>query len=162
MRKCNLCERASNDGRMINNKDHGLLCSRCYQRVRSKAITYDLPNYGEVALSPDGKPICHICGKAYDKVLAHVWQIHEMSAYDYKLEFGLDVGKGIMSEESTELASTRLHENYDVVVVENLLEKGKSTRFTDGHKGRTKDLVSEQTRRRLVKQLKINDGRGAM
>lgn len=162
MRKCRLCDRTSNGYRIIKSKEHGMLCDRCYQRERNNSITYDLPKYGEVALNPEGKPICHICGKAFDKILAHAWQVHDINAYDYKKEFGLDVQKGIMSEESTELASTRLHENYDVAVVENLLEKGKPTRFNKGHEGRTKDLVSEQTRRRLIKQLRINDGRGAI
>ena len=61
-----------------------------------------------------------------------------------------------MSEESTELARQRNKENYDLVVEENLLKGGEETRFEENHRGRTKDQISEQTRRRLIKQLKIN------
>ena len=40
--------------------------------------------------------------------------------------------------------------NYDKVVAENLIEYGDSTRFTPGHPGRTREMVSEQTRRKLI------------
>ena len=66
----------------------------------------------------------------------------------------MDVTAGILSEESRELARKRAYENYDVVIVENLLKKGKKTRFKKGWKGRVKEKVSEQTRRALVERIK--------
>lgn len=152
--KCSLCERSSPKYRIINNKELGLLCSRCYQREKASSITHELPKYGEIALDPEGRPICHICGKAYNKILTHVWQVHELNAYEYKKKFGLDTTKGIMSEKSTKLASIRANENYEISIKENLIINGKGTRFKEGHDGRTKDLVSEQTRLRLIKQIK--------
>lgn len=115
---------------------------------------YPLPGYGEIAYSPDGKPICHICGKAYNKPLAHAWQIHGITEKEYKKEFGLDVTVGILSEESRALARKRVYENYDVAIAENLLKKGKNTRFKKGSQGRVKEKVSEQTRRALVERIK--------
>lgn len=160
MRKCSYCERTSESHKIINSKEYGMLCDRCYQRERNNPIRYEQPKYGEVSYSPEGKPICHICCKAYDKVLSHVWQVHKLSAREYKRDFGLDVIKGIMSEESTEIARQRNKENYDLVVEENLLRRGEESRFEENHRGRTKDLVSEQTRRRLIKQLRINEKKG--
>lgn len=154
MKKCNLCGDTQSK-RYINNKKHGLLCMKCYQRERKNPTVYTKPNYGEIKLNEDGKPICHICGKAYNKLLTHVWQIHGLSAREYKKEFGLDVIKGIMSEESTKIASNKAYENYDLVVKKNLIENGMKTRFIKGHKGRTKNMVSEQTLKALRKRLKI-------
>ena len=39
--------------------------------------------------------------------------------------------------------------NYESVIKKNLIINGKTTRFSLGHKGRTKDKVSEQTLIRL-------------
>ena len=66
----------------------------------------------------------------------------------------MNVTVGILSEESRELARKRAYENYDVVIVENLLKKGKKTRFKKGSQGRVKEKVSEQTRRVLVERIK--------
>ena len=157
MRRCSRCERTSESHRIIKSKEYGMLCDRCYQREKNNPITYKLPEYGEVTYSPDNKPICHICGKAFNKILSHARQVHKVSAREYKETYGLDVKKGIMSPKSTSLARQRVYENYDVSIENNLLDRGKKSRYKEGHKGRTKDQVSEQTRRRLVKQLRIND-----
>lgn len=110
-----------------------------------------MPNYGEIEYDDRGYPICHICGKSFKKLMSHVTQKHGLTALEYKKEFGLDVSKGIMCKESTELARARALENYDLVIKKNLLEKGAATRFVDGSKGRTIDKVSPQTMIRLKK-----------
>ena len=158
MRICGLCGKDETTTRIIKNKKKGLMCDACYQRDRLNPYTYTPSEYGDVSYDPDGKPICHICGKAYDKLLAHVWQVHKLSAYDYKIEFGLDVGKGIMSKESTELARKRVYENFDASVVKPLIEGGKKTRFKVGESS-TKYL-SEQSKRRLIAQLRKHERRG--
>lgn len=91
--------------------------------------------------------------------MSHVRQIHKMESREYKERFGLDVGKGIMCEESVEIARKRNLENYDVVVVQNLIKNGTYTRFAKGHVGRTKNMISEQTRQALIKRIK-GIGRG--
>lgn len=107
-----------------------------------------IPN-GEIHYDKEGKPICHICGKSFKKLLAHVWQKHRMSAYDYKKHFGLETTKSIMCKESIEIARQRNLENYDKVVKNNLIRKGENTRFKKGYKGRTKDQVSPMTAKKL-------------
>lgn len=154
MRKCKICGVDEfNTRRIINSKKlGGLFCDKCYQRESNNNKVYDLPNYGEVTYNEDGKPICHICGKAYNKILTHAWQVHKICAREYKEKFGLDVIKGIMSEESTKIARQRAFENAEVVIEKNLILGGKRTRFVKGSKGRTKDKVSAQTLKRLIKQ----------
>lgn len=127
------------------------MCDKCYQRQRNQGKKYELPKYGEVKYAPDGKVICHICGRAYKKVLTHAVQIHGITEKEYKREFGLDVGNSLMCESSKEIARQRLLENYDKVVLENLVnnENSHKTRFTKGHKGRTIEKVSHQTLKRL-------------
>lgn len=105
--------------------------------------------YGRVEYDQDGKPICEICGKSFDRLMAHARQVHEISARDYKIAHGLDIGKGICSKRSSELSRERVFENYDKVVAQNLIKNGQKTRFKKGDEGRTADKVSEQTRQNL-------------
>lgn len=104
---------------------------------------------GEIHYNKEGLPLCHICGKPFKKVLSHVWQKHNMSAYDYKKTYGLETTKSIMCKDSIELARKRNLEHYDKVVTENLVRKGQSTRFKQGSKGRTKDQISPMTHKKL-------------
>lgn len=106
-------------------------------------------SYGKIEYNQEGKPKCEICGEYFNRVSAHVRQKHEMSAKEYKLTFGFDLYKGICSKDSSEKSRDKVLENYDKVVANNLLKKGESTRFKKGCEGRTKDKVSEQTRRML-------------
>lgn len=130
-------------------------CGRCYQRRNNK--TYPLPPKGEIVLNEKGNPICHICGEAHRKLMSHVWQIHGMSAYEYKVEFGLDRHEGIMSEESAKIARQRALEHMDINE-KNLLVGGASYRFSKGFEGRTRDKVSLQTMNRLKQASFIKKG----
>lgn len=109
--------------------------------------------YGIIEYDDDGKPICEICGRSFKRVLNHVRQKHDMNEREYKLKFGFDLSKGICSEESSQATREKTLENYDRVIKDNLIKKGKKSRFKPGSKGRTKDKVSEQTRRRLKERL---------
>lgn len=110
----------------------------------------DHPYYGRIAKSPDGRLICHICGQPFVKLGSHVVQKHGMTSRQYKQMFGLEVGRGLITNEHKEHLRGCVMRNYDKVVAENLIECGDSTRFTPGHPGRTREMVSEQTRRKLI------------
>lgn len=114
----------------------------------------DSPYYGTIAYDKNGLPICHICGKSYRKVLSHVVQKHGINAREYKIMFGLEVRKGIICEETKEVLREKNKQNYDLVVAKNLLKGGEKTRFKNGGKGRMKNMVSEQTRRKLIMNIK--------
>lgn len=109
---------------------------------------------GIIEYDKSGKPICHICGKAFDRVTTHARQVHGISAREYKLKFGLDLKKGICSINSKNKSSKAVFCNYEKCINSNLLEKGKNNRFVNGCKGRTKEKVSEETRIRLKQRLK--------
>jgi hypothetical protein len=102
--------------------------------------------YGIIEYDPDGKPICEICRKSFNRVISHVRQKHEMSERDYKIQFGFDLGKGICSLESSEKSRLKALENYDLVIGKNLIANGQKSRFKKGDQGRTRDQLSEQTR----------------
>lgn len=113
--------------------------------------------YGKIEYDEDGLPKCEICGKHFKRVLTHVRQKHFMTEREYKTQFGFDLQKGICSKESSEKSRERIFENYEKCIKRNLVEGGKKSRFNEGDPGRTKDMVSEQTRLRLVERLKQPD-----
>ena len=110
--------------------------------------------YGVIEYDQEGKPKCEICGKHFDRVISHVRQMHNMSALEYKLEFGFDTSKGICSEKTAKLSREKAYQNYEKVIAENLVNKGSKTRFKTGCKGRTREQLSEQTIIRLSNQFK--------
>lgn len=104
---------------------------------------------GIIRYDSNGKPICELCGKSFNRLLCHVRQKHDLSEKQYKSRFGLDLHKGICSKESAERTRIKTLSNYDTCIKRNLVDRGEGTRFTKGHEGRTKDKISEQTLRRL-------------
>lgn len=103
------------------------------------------PVLGVKKFNTDGLPICFICGEAFHRVLIHVRQKHNMTALDYKKKFGLDVKKGIISEESKLKSRKATLANYNTVIEVNLKKRGEKTRFTKGHPGRSKEMMSMET-----------------
>ena len=108
-----------------------------------------LPAYGQLAQDSQGNYICHICGKAFKKVLSHATQKHGITASQYKRKFGLYQTKGILAPESKALARQRNLQHRSVVIDQNLISGGYSTRYNLNSKGRTKDQVCEQLRQSL-------------
>jgi hypothetical protein len=72
-----------------------------------------------------------------------------MRTREYCQIFGLNVGKGICSNEYAMKMREYAYQNYDVVISENLIKDGKRTRFRKGSEGRTREKMSEQTKRAL-------------
>ena len=94
--------------------------------------------------------------------MAHVRQVHNMNEKEYKTAFGFELGKGICSKESSELSRERTLANYDKCIGKNLIIRGKKTRFSDGHHGRTSDMVQEETRLKMVARLNTPTMKEAM
>ena len=128
------------------------LCPNC-TRMWKEHPQHDLPEPGEIKLDELGRPICHICGRAFHKLLTHAKQRHKISAEEYKTKFGLNSGKGVVSGEFREKARQNVLDNYNVGVTENLINKGTKTRFKTGHKGRTKDQVRLQAKNQLKEHI---------
>lgn len=134
--------------------------------LKQKSIKYvetDSEFYGKVIYNEEGMPICPICAsdgtnkhgktKGYKKLLGHVWQMHGVSADEYKEMYGLDKNKGILCEETRKKHRENVINNYEKVVADNLLKKGQKSRFKENNKGRTKEQVSEETRMMLANRL---------
>lgn len=109
-----------------------------------------LPEYGTLVQDSAGNYVCHICGKAFKKVLSHATQAHGITAQEYKRTFGLYSSKGILAPESKELARKRNSENSFLVVERNLKSLGQATRFKKNSQGRPKEKVCEQLRQALI------------
>lgn len=127
------------------------MCSKCYQREKNieSLPTYQLPKKGEIGYTSDGRIICHLCGKAFTRLLTHVRQYHNMNEKEYKKEFGLILYKGIISEKSRDKSRKAVLDNYEKVVLDNLVTKGESTRFKVGSEGKTREKMSLQELKRL-------------
>ena len=113
-------------------------------------------HYGEIIYDDLGLIMCHICGKGGFKALGHhVRQVHlnvVSNMQEYKEMFGLDLKKGILAESTRKAKSEAVRLNG---TLQNLFRDASiDSRFKQGSKGRTKDKVSEQTRRKLVMHAK--------
>lgn len=146
-------ECGTTEGRIINSAKYGThLCGKCYQRQDLGGKIHPIPPFATVTYDENGYPICHECGRAYKKVLTHVWQIHGLSEKEYKEKHGLFTSKGICCEETREKLRVSVSNNYDLVVAKNLHANGNGTRYKKGDPGRV--LMSPQ----LLIQLKSRGG----
>lgn len=86
---------------------------------------------------------CLVCGKKFARVCTHVRQAHDMTAREYKEYYGLDVKRGLLSEEDRAVMREHTKSNGTV----KNLQKGEKYRFK---KGETLNYErSEQTKKRL-------------
>jgi len=58
--------------------------------------------YGKLGiLETDGERIqCHICGRWYKSLSSHAWHSHGFTADEYRLEYGLNRGQSLISNET--------------------------------------------------------------
>jgi len=112
-------------------------------------------SYGKLEYNELGLPKCEICGNFFHRVASHARQKHNISAFDYKNLFGLNNNQGICSKESALKTRIKTIANFNTVIVSNLLKNGANTRFKKGYKGRTRDVVREQTRISLKKHINL-------
>lgn len=88
---------------------------------------YDLPDFGKVEYAENGDAICHICGKAFRKLGAHIWNGHHITMRDYCTKFGLLYRTNKASNLDYRLNMKNIQKDY--CITDNLLEKGKATRI---------------------------------
>ena len=65
------------------------MCQTCYKYMKNGGIWHPLPAFGTVAYDEDGKPICHVCGMALDKLIEHTKRKHGLNSEEYREKFGL-------------------------------------------------------------------------
>lgn len=104
--------------------------------------------FGKIDYDHNGKVICDLCGRSFHKMSRHLKSIHKTTAQKYRRTFGLDRCAALMSKQSQINAKERVKRDWDVVV--GALDRSRDeTMFKEGNKGRTKDRVREQTRKRM-------------
>ena len=135
------------------------LCSNCIKMYREHPVN-PLPPAGEIVYDEQLRPICHICGRAYNKLMSHARLKHDLTAIEYKKLFGLNTTQGIISPITADILRRHVDRNYDAVVKENLMVCGVDTRFEKGSKGRTKEKLSLQALKGL-KNRKGKDEKGS-
>jgi hypothetical protein len=63
--------------------------------------------YGRLEIV-DGRVVCHVCGRAFGHLGAHVAWTHDMSADEYRKKFGLNRGTGLIGPELTKKRQSRV------------------------------------------------------
>jgi hypothetical protein len=122
--------------------------------MKLKTLNNKCMSYGIIEYNEEGLPKCEICGGHFKRVVSHVRQKHEMNEKEYKKQYGFDLRKGICSKESAEKTRIETLKNYNKCISRNLISKGEVTRFKKGCQGRTRAMLSEQTKIRLKERLK--------
>lgn len=111
------------------NDTTGKYCQACYNYLRKHPEgVYSLPSKGEVRYAPNGDPICHICGMAYAKLGNHIFNKHKLSQNEYREQFHLYRNTKLTNNDYRKKMSDYNKKYSELVVKENLLEKGKKTR----------------------------------
>lgn len=67
----------------------GKLCCSCKAYIRRGGVWHPLPPYGTVVYDEMGKPICHVCGMSFDKLVEHTIRKHALDSAEYRQKFGL-------------------------------------------------------------------------
>lgn len=80
MKKCEKC------GVVI---PYGKLCCSCRTYMRKGGVWHTPPKHGTVAYDIEGRPICHICGMAFEKLIEHTKRKHGLDTVAYRQQFGL-------------------------------------------------------------------------
>lgn len=106
---------------------------------------------GIVYYDKNGKIICPICERSFSKLISHVIQKHNMSGKEFRLKHGFCVGFSFMSKEAKEKAREANLKNYDKVVINNLINGGKETRFKGIRGNKPVHVITEQRRNIIAK-----------
>ena len=77
----------------------------------------------------NGKCVCALCGKAFDRLLAHVRQNHAINAEEYRKEYGFCKGFAFISFISAEKTRLKTLNYLKQHGKEELIAKGMKTRF---------------------------------
>jgi len=70
---------------------------------------------------------CLICGKLFTRPVSHVWQVHKLSAREYKQMHGLDIKRGIATKEYKEKMRDHVFANGTVNNLSFILKKDTNT-----------------------------------
>lgn len=127
--------------------DDQLLCDSCY-KILIKHPVNTIPDKGEVFYDEQGRMVCHICGRAYDKLTQHIKQIHNIGPVEYREMFGLNRTFKLTSERYKQKCRENINEQK--ISMLRHFEKGSNT--LEG--GTTPNNASKKRRVQYVKNRK--------
>lgn len=110
-------------------------CRGCYEYFRKGGKVWPIPALGTVQHDPDGKVICHFCGRSYTRLGSHAKESHGMTIKEYKERAGL-----CANAKTTEAvySSTMSAHAYENGMDQKLIESGKGTRIKKGETDKRK------------------------
>lgn len=153
MKLCSKCNKPIERTQHANNVKYCHACRSMAYSYREYRREWQRQKHAQIAKIATGKVQCLVCGLWYKKPLTHVWQARGLNEKQYKEAHGLE-RKGIVADSTKEKLQEAVQDNYDRVVRQNLLQKGKPTRYKKGDKTLGKYQRSQQTLERLSKQFK--------
>lgn len=124
----------------------GKLCVSCRNYIKKGGVWHELPPYGEVRYDDEGRPICHVCGMAFDKLIEHTIRKHGLDSLSYRQTFGLML--------SARLTGPKYHEKMRQHVAEKPTYKVNFETTHNGekrHKSGRSPGWSEQERKARMK-----------
>ena len=77
----------------------GKLCRTCSNYIKRGGVWHVLPPHGVVAYDIEGRPICHICGMSFNKLIEHTKRKHGLDTVAYRNLFGLMVSARLTGPE---------------------------------------------------------------
>ena len=131
---CKVC------GKPLPNARYRTYCSKKCRKLRNNneqnnsgySTDWQRKKRDKIASVPDpNKCQCLICGKWYVQVCSHVYQVHHMTAREYRERFELEVRRGIIPDWYRKIKGDIALDNETY----KNLEKGVKYRFKKGEKG---------------------------
>lgn len=104
--------------------DDKLLCDNCHKLFINHPVN-EIPNKGEITYDERGRIICHICGRAYDKLTSHIKQAHKIDSNEYKERFGINRTFSLTSESFKTKCRENVNKN-DAIKRLKHFEKGEA------------------------------------
>ena len=111
-------------------KTYGGYCQSCWRYfVKEGKTIYPKPKYGQVFYNEHNDVVCPLCGKAFRKLGSHFLNSHGITVKEAREQFGWYANTRLSNKEYIEHMRDVLQ---DHCVTDNLIIKGKSTRFKLG------------------------------
>ncbi len=129
--QCKQCKKQVIKKYPVNNKKYcSTKCSKKAHQDRSIKWLRQ-KKLKEASIESPDKMQCQICGLWYRKVGSHIRMSHNMTAREYRKEYGFDVKKGQLTAVVREPLRKNVFSNGTV----NNLKKGEPSRFKKGQAG---------------------------
>lgn len=112
------------------------MCQSCHNYFKNGGTINPLPDAGKIEYDENGRVICHICGRAFNRLGSHVKGSHNMTIAEYKTEFRLCSRARTTEMNYSAMMSAYAYKNG---ADSRIAEAGKNTRVKPGETYRRKD-----------------------